>query len=133
MNPDPKFHHKALPAMAIAWRSFLPAVAASMPISTCAPIRLAGVSGSRGVKAGDRVVLFMIDSLEAVIAIVAVLKAGAIRARNIRMRPSRSLRTSSTTGRAAAIFTEARLGVVAARKPCGWVGRSAPGFRARWW
>jgi long-chain acyl-CoA synthetase len=76
--------------------------------------RLAGVLGSRGVKAGDRVVLFMDDSLEAVIAIVAVLKAGAILVPVPSDAAVQDLAYVFDDCRAAAIFTEARLGVVAA-------------------
>ena len=40
--------------------------------------RLAAALARRGIARGDRVVVFMENSFEAVVAIVAVLKAGAV-------------------------------------------------------
>ena len=50
----------------------------TLPSSTSCPTELARACVERGVTRGDRVVVFMDNCWEAVVAIFAVLKAGAV-------------------------------------------------------
>ena len=71
--------------------------------------RLAAALGNRGIARGDRVVVFMENSFEAVVAIFAVLKAGAVFSPVNPSTKSEKLGFILNNGRAAGIITQARL------------------------
>jgi long-chain acyl-CoA synthetase len=76
--------------------------------------RLAGALAARGVVPGDRVVVFMRDSLEAVVAISAVIRAGAVLTPIDCNASASDLAFVFDDCRAVAVITEARLAAVAA-------------------
>jgi long-chain acyl-CoA synthetase len=76
--------------------------------------RLAGALVARGVISGDRVVVFMRDSVEAVVGIAAVLKAGAVLVPIDCATDASDLAYVFDDCRAVAVITEARLAGVAA-------------------
>jgi acyl-CoA synthetase (AMP-forming)/AMP-acid ligase II len=76
--------------------------------------RLAGALSARGIGEGDRVAMFMGNSVEAVIAIFAILKTGAVICPIADDADAADLAVFLARVRAAAIATEARLASVAA-------------------
>jgi len=76
--------------------------------------RLAAALVRRGIVRGDRVALFMANSFEAVVAIIALLKAGAVLAPVDPAAKSDKLALVLNDCRAAAIITQARLAGTAA-------------------
>lgn len=86
--------------------------------------RLAGALTARGIREGDRVAMFMGNSVEAVIAIFAVLKTGAVLCPIEDGAGPAKLAALLAGVRAVAIATEARLASVAAEAMA-----DAPGVR----
>jgi acyl-CoA synthetase (AMP-forming)/AMP-acid ligase II len=76
--------------------------------------RFAGALAARGIKAADRIVVFMDDSVETVVAICGCLKAGAVLVPVDVRTDAADLAYVLDDCAAVAVITEARLGAVAA-------------------
>ncbi len=83
--------------------------------------RLAAALAGHGVRPGDRVVLFMDTSTEGIVAMLAVLKAGAVLTPVAPTTDAEDLAFVFDDCRASAVVTQARLGPIAAaamRRSC---------------